>query len=53
MPGDRIVGIITPGEGITIYPIQSPALSAFDNEPEPLARRAGIRGIEGRPFPPC
>ena len=34
VPGDRIVGIITPGDGITIYPIQSPALSAFDNEPE-------------------
>ena len=34
VPGDRIVGILTPGEGITIYPIQSPALSAFDNEPE-------------------
>ena len=33
VPGDRIVGIVTPGEGITIYPIQSPALSAFDNEP--------------------
>src|SRR5881227_3882517 len=26
VPGDRIVGIVTPGEGITIYPIQSPAL---------------------------
>ena len=34
MPGDRIVGILTPGEGITIYPIQSPALKAFDDEPE-------------------
>ena len=34
VPGDRIVGIMTPGDGITIYPIQSPALSAFDNEPE-------------------
>ena len=34
VPGDRIVGIMTPGEGITIYPIQSPALSAFDNAPE-------------------
>ncbi len=34
VPGDRIVGIVTPGEGITIYPIQSPALSAFDNEPD-------------------
>ncbi len=34
VPGDRIVGILTAGEGITIYPIQSPALAAFDNEPE-------------------
>jgi RelA/SpoT family (p)ppGpp synthetase len=34
VPGDRIVGILTPGEGITIYPIQSPALSRFDDEPE-------------------
>ena len=34
VPGDRIVGIITPGEGITIYPIQSPALSEFEDTPE-------------------
>ena len=34
VPGDRIVGILTPGEGVTIYPIQSSALAAFDNEPE-------------------
>ncbi|HET6379158.1 MAG TPA: bifunctional (p)ppGpp synthetase/guanosine-3',5'-bis(diphosphate) 3'-pyrophosphohydrolase [Methylocella sp.] len=34
VPGDRIVGILTPGEGITIYPIQSPALTAFDEEPD-------------------
>jgi guanosine-3',5'-bis(diphosphate) 3'-pyrophosphohydrolase len=34
VPGDRIVGIMTPGEGITIYPIQSPALKAFDDEPD-------------------
>jgi GTP diphosphokinase / guanosine-3',5'-bis(diphosphate) 3'-diphosphatase len=34
VPGDRIVGIFTPGEGITIYPIQSPALTAFDDQPE-------------------
>ena len=34
VPGDRIVGILTVGEGITIYPIQSPALMAFDDEPE-------------------
>jgi RelA/SpoT family (p)ppGpp synthetase len=34
VPGDRIVGILTPGEGITIYPIQSPALSVFEDHPE-------------------
>ncbi|MGU3539003.1 RelA/SpoT family protein [Methylobacterium sp. A54F] len=34
VPGDRIVGILTPGIGVTIYPIQSAALAAFDNEPE-------------------
>ncbi len=34
VPGDRIVGILTPGEGITIYPIQSPDLTAFDDQPE-------------------
>ena len=34
VPGDRIVGIMTPGEGITVYPIQSPALEAFDDQPE-------------------
>ncbi|HVT54640.1 MAG TPA: bifunctional (p)ppGpp synthetase/guanosine-3',5'-bis(diphosphate) 3'-pyrophosphohydrolase [Xanthobacteraceae bacterium] len=33
VPGDRIVGILTPGKGITIYPIQSPALKEFDDEP--------------------
>jgi GTP diphosphokinase / guanosine-3',5'-bis(diphosphate) 3'-diphosphatase len=30
VPGDRIVGILEPGVGITIYPIQSPALVRFD-----------------------
>jgi RelA/SpoT family (p)ppGpp synthetase len=34
VPGDRIVGIVTPGKGITIYPIQSPALKDFEEEPE-------------------
>jgi guanosine-3',5'-bis(diphosphate) 3'-pyrophosphohydrolase len=34
VPGDRIVGILTPGEGITIYPIQSAALSKFEDRPE-------------------
>src|SRR5271156_4177288 len=34
VPGDRIVGIMMPGEGITIYPIQSEALKQFEDVPE-------------------
>lgn len=34
VPGDRIVGILTPGEGLTIYPIHSRALEAYDDQPE-------------------
>lgn len=34
VPGDRIVGIVELGRGITIYPIQSPSLTAFDDQPE-------------------
>lgn len=34
LPGDRIVGILTPGEGVTVYPIDSEALATFDSEPE-------------------
>src|SRR5438874_8864127 len=34
VPGDRFVGIVSPGEGITIYPIQSPARKDFEEEPE-------------------
>ena len=34
VPGDRIVGILAPGEGITIYPIQSPQLKDFEEHPE-------------------
>ncbi len=34
VPGDRIVGIVTPGEGITIYPITSPALREFEDSPD-------------------
>ena len=46
VPGDRIVGIMTPGEGITIYPIQSPALKDFEDQPE---RWLDVRwDIEGR-----
>jgi GTP diphosphokinase / guanosine-3',5'-bis(diphosphate) 3'-diphosphatase len=34
VPGDRIVGILTPDVGITIYPIQSPALKDFEDTPD-------------------
>ncbi|MCV6575616.1 MAG: DUF5913 domain-containing protein, partial [Cohaesibacter sp.] len=34
VPGDRIVGILTPGKGITIYPIHSPVLKKFDDQPD-------------------
>ena len=34
VPGDRIVGILSPGEGVTIYPIQAPALKEFEDMPE-------------------
>jgi GTP diphosphokinase / guanosine-3',5'-bis(diphosphate) 3'-diphosphatase len=34
VPGDRIVGIMTAGEEITIYPIHSPALKEFEDQPE-------------------
>ena len=35
VPGDRIVGIMTPGEAITIYPIEiSRHLAGFENTPE-------------------
>ncbi|MGE3628173.1 MAG: bifunctional (p)ppGpp synthetase/guanosine-3',5'-bis(diphosphate) 3'-pyrophosphohydrolase, partial [Hyphomicrobiales bacterium] len=34
VPGDRIVGILTPRKGITVYPIHAQALKEFDEEPE-------------------
>jgi GTP pyrophosphokinase len=52
VPGDRIVGILTPGEGITIYPIQSPALTAFDDQPDRwLDVRWDIDETEPQRFP--
>ena len=34
VPGDRIVGILTPGKGITVYPIFARGLQEFDDQPE-------------------
>jgi RelA/SpoT family (p)ppGpp synthetase len=54
VPGDRIVGILTPGEGITIYPIQSPALSEFEDHPERwLDLRWDSEENTPRRFPAC
>ena len=34
VPGDRIVGILEPGVGVTIYPIHAASLSQFDDLPD-------------------
>jgi len=34
VPGDRIVGILKPGKGVSIYPIHSPKLAEFDDQLE-------------------
>jgi (p)ppGpp synthase/HD superfamily hydrolase len=52
VPGDRIVGIVTPGDGITIYPIQSPALKEFEESPERwLDVRWDVEGASPQRFP--
>jgi GTP diphosphokinase / guanosine-3',5'-bis(diphosphate) 3'-diphosphatase len=52
VPGDRIVGITTPGEGIVIYPIQSSALTEFDDQPDRwLDVRWDVDADAGRRFP--
>jgi guanosine-3',5'-bis(diphosphate) 3'-pyrophosphohydrolase len=52
VPGDRIVGILTPGEGITIYPIHSPSLKEFDDQPERwLDVRWDVEDAEPQRFP--
>ncbi|MBK8008336.1 MAG: bifunctional (p)ppGpp synthetase/guanosine-3',5'-bis(diphosphate) 3'-pyrophosphohydrolase [Rhizobiales bacterium] len=52
VPGDRIVGILNPGEGITIYPIHSPALKEFDDQPERwLDVRWDVEEAEPQRFP--
>ena len=32
LPGDRIIGIMTPGEGVMVYPISSPLLQDYEAE---------------------
>ena len=51
VPGERIVGIVTPGEGITIYPIFAKALEQFDNQPERWVDLAWDAAAAGQRFP--
>ncbi len=51
VPGERIVGITTPGEGITIYPIFARALEKYDAEPERWVDLAWGVADEGQRFP--
>jgi GTP diphosphokinase / guanosine-3',5'-bis(diphosphate) 3'-diphosphatase len=51
VPGERIVGILTPGEGITIYPIFAQALEQFDSQPERWVDLAWGQAEEGQRFP--
>ncbi|MGH6907634.1 MAG: RelA/SpoT family protein, partial [Aestuariivirga sp.] len=51
VPGERIVGIVTPGEGITIYPIFAKALEQFDNQPERWVDLAWDAATAGQRFP--
>jgi GTP pyrophosphokinase len=51
VPGERIVGILTPGEGIMIYPIFAEALEQFDSQPERWVDLAWGVAEEGQRFP--
>lgn len=51
VPGERIVGITMPGEGITIYPIFAHALEQFDQQPERWVDLAWGVAEEGMRFP--
>jgi GTP diphosphokinase / guanosine-3',5'-bis(diphosphate) 3'-diphosphatase len=51
VPGERIVGIVTAAEGITIYPIFAEALEKFDSEPERWVDLAWGNAEEGQRFP--
>jgi GTP diphosphokinase / guanosine-3',5'-bis(diphosphate) 3'-diphosphatase len=51
VPGERIVGIVTPGEGIMIYPIFAKALEQFDQEPDRWVDLAWGVAEEGQRFP--
>jgi (p)ppGpp synthase/HD superfamily hydrolase len=51
VPGERIVGIMTPGEGITIYPIFARGLQNFDDEPDRWVDLAWDTPDDGQFYP--
>ncbi|MBL8905623.1 MAG: bifunctional (p)ppGpp synthetase/guanosine-3',5'-bis(diphosphate) 3'-pyrophosphohydrolase [Rhizobiales bacterium] len=51
VPGERIVGILTPGQGITVYPIFAKALEKFDAEPERWIDLTWDAAAEDQRFP--
>ncbi len=51
VPGERIVGIVVPGEGIRIYPIFAKELEQFDNQPDRWVDLAWGPAEDGQRFP--
>ncbi len=51
VPGERIVGILMPGEGIRIYPIFARALEQFDNQPDRWVDLAWDTAAADQSFP--
>ena len=50
VPGDRIIGILRPGEGITVYPVEHPALERFE-DCEWIDVRWDVEGTADARFP--
>lgn len=51
VPGDRIVGITMPGEGVTIFPIFAKALEQYDDQPERWIDLAWDAAASSQKFP--
>ena len=46
VPGDKIVGIIIPDNGITIFPVSSDELLAYEKSPESWIKLDWKKNIE-------
>jgi GTP pyrophosphokinase len=49
LPGDRIVGIVTTGKGVTIHTIDCDQLEQFSDQPERWLDLAWDEGLDGQP----